>query len=129
MIRKERAEFLDNVLKLFDGKRTIRKKELEIKYKEDSYIFYQTEKHLKILEADGMINDNGFDEYHLQAKGLRVLNDIENLGYLARHKVAAAEAERQEEDEEEQEGCDPFSLIVELIFLALFLFNLTGCIQ
>ena len=129
MIRKERAEFLDNVLKLFEGKRTIRKKELEIKYKGDSYIFYQTEKHLKILEADGMINDNGFGEYHLQPKGLRVLNDIESLGYLARHKVAAAEAERQEEDEEEREGYDPFSLIVELFFLALFLFNLTGCIQ
>lgn len=129
MIRKERAEFLDNVLKLFDGKRTIRKKELEIKYKEDSYIFYQTEKHLKILEADGMISDNGLDEYHLQAKGLRTLKDIENLGYVARHKVAAAEAEREEEDEEEREGCDPFSLIVELFFLALFLFNLTGCIK
>ncbi len=129
MIRKERAEFLDNVLKLFHEKRTIRRKELEIKYKEDSYILRQTEKHLKILEADGMISDNGLDEYHLQPEGLRVLNDIENLGYLARHRVAAAEAEREEEEEEEQKGCDPFSLIVELFFLALFLFNLTGCIK
>ena len=129
MIRKERAEFLDNVLKLFDGKRTIRKKELAITYKEDSYIFYQTEKHLKILEADGMISDNGLDEYHLQPKGVRVLHDIETLGYLARHKVTAAEAERQEEDEEDAEGYDPFSLIVELFFLALFLFNSTGCIK
>lgn len=129
MIRKERAEFLDNVLKLFDGKRTIRKKELEIKYKEDSYILRQTEKHLKILEADGMISDNGLDEYHLQPKGLSVLNDLESLGYLARHRVAAAEAEREEEEEEEREGSDPYSLIVELFFLALFLFHLTGCIK
>ena len=123
MIRKDRAEFLDNVLKLFEGKRTIRKKELEIKYKDDSYIFYQTEKHLKILEADGMINDNGFDEYHLQSKGLRILNDIESLGYLARHKVAAVEAEKQEE-----KGHD-VPLIIDLFLWLLFFLNLAGCIK
>ena len=123
MIRKERAEFLDSVLKLFDGKRTIRKKELEIKYKEDSYIFYQTEKHLKILEADGMISDNGLDEYHLQAKGLRVLNNMENLGYLARHTVAAVEAEQQEE-----KGHGVF-LIIDLFFWLLFFLNLIGCVK
>src|SRR6187431_3493254 len=106
MIRRERAEFLDNVLKLFDGKRTIRKKELEIKYKEDSYIFYQTQKHLKILEADGLITDNGLNEYHLHPKGLRILTDIESLGYLASHKVAAIEAEKQEE-----KGHDIFLII------------------
>ena len=120
MIRKERAEFLDSVLRLFDGKRTIRKKELEIKYKDDSYIFCQTEKHLKILEADGLISDNGFNEYHLQPKGLRVLNDIESLGYLARHKVAAVESEKQEE-----KGEDAF-LLIDLFFWLLFFFNLDG---
>lgn len=120
MIRKERAAFLDSVLKLFDGKRTIRKKELETKYREDSYILYQTEKHLKILEADGMISDNGLDEYHLQPKGVRVLRDIETLGYLARHKVAAAEAEKQE-----AKG-HGVSFIIDLFF---FLFNLVGCVK
>jgi hypothetical protein len=123
MIRRERAEFLDNILRLFDGKRTIRKKELEIKYKEDSYIFYQTEKHLKILEADGMISDNGLDEYHLQSKGLKVLHDIENLGYLARHKVAAFEAEQQEE-----KGHDIF-LVIDLFMWLFFFLNLYGCIK
>ena len=119
MIRRERAEFLDSVLKLFHESRTIRKKELEIKYKEDSYVFYQTEKHLKILEADGMISDNGLDEYHLQWKGLRVLNDIEGLGYLARHKVAAAEAEEQEASEEQEEKEDWLFLLVKLFFLVI----------
>lgn len=123
MIRKERAEFLDNVLKLFEGRRTIRKKELEVKYKGDSYIFNQTEKHLKILEADGMINDNGLDEYHLQPKGLKVLKDIERLGYLARHKVAAVEAEKQEE-----KGHGVF-LIIDLFLWLLFFLNLAGCIK
>ena len=123
MIRRERAEFLDSVLRLFDGKRTIRKKELEIKYKEDSYVFHQTEKHLKILEADGMISDNGLDEYHLQPKGLGVLNDIESRGYLAKHKVAAVEAEEQEE-----KGHDVF-LIVDLFLWALFFLNLVGCVK
>ena len=129
MIRRERAEFLDSVLMLFDGKRTIRKKELEIKYKEDSYIFYQTEKHLKILEADGMIRDNGLDEYHLQPRGLSVLNDIYNLGYLARHKVAAVNAEELEEKEERQGRGHSLFLIMELFFLALFVFNLDGCFK
>lgn len=124
MIRKERAEFLDNVLKLFQDNGAIRKKELEIKYKEDSYILRQTEKHLKILEADGMICDSGHDEYHLQPKGLSVLNNMETLGYLARHRVAAAEAEAQEEAEEE--GDSPF-LLVELILWVIFLFHLDGC--
>jgi hypothetical protein len=124
MIRKERAEFLDNVLKLFQDNGAIRKKELEIKYKEDSYILRQTEKHLKILGADGMICDSGHDEYHLQPKGLSVLNNMETLGYLARHRVAAAEAEAQEEAEEEGDG--PF-LLVELILWVIFLFHLDGC--
>ena len=86
MIRREIAEFRDNLLKFFDGPRAIRKKDLEIKYKDDTYLLVQTEKHLKILETDGLIRNNGFAEYHLQPKGLRVLNNIESLGYLARHR-------------------------------------------
>ena len=97
MIRREIAEFRDNLLRLFGDRRTIRKKDLEIKYKEDTYTLVQTEKHLKILETDGMIRNNGLDEYHLLPEGLRVLNNIEILGYLARHKVAAIEAEKEEE--------------------------------
>src|SRR5687767_11319486 len=97
MIRKERAEFLDKLLTLFDGNRILRKKDLEVKYKDDTYTYYQTEKHLKILENDGLISSSPLDEYYLQPKGFKVLNDIENLGYLAKHKVAAAEAELQEE--------------------------------
>ncbi len=127
MIRRERAEFLDSVLRLFDGKRTIRKKELEIKYKEDPYIFYQTEKHLKILEADGMVLHNGLDEYHLQPKGLIVLEDIETLGYLARHKVAAVEAEIKEEELDERDDT-----VLTVIYIAIWLivvFNLDGCFK
>ena len=97
MIRREIAEFRDNLLKLFDGRRAIRMNDLEIKYKNDTYLLVQAQKHLKILEADGMIKNNGFDEYHLQPQGLGVLNNIESLGYLARHKVAAIKAEKEEE--------------------------------
>ena len=100
MIRRDKAEFLDSVLKLFDGVRTVRKKDLEIKYAGDSYFFIQTEKHLKTLEADGMIKSNVMDEYYLEPLGLKVLNDIENLGYLAKHKIADAEYEREEDDED-----------------------------
>ena len=78
--------------------RKVRKKDLEIKYAGDSYLFIQTEKHLKILEADGMIKCNVLDEYYLEPLGSKVLNDIENLGYLAKHKIAEAEYERMEED-------------------------------
>ena len=110
MIRSEKARFLDNILKLFDGVRKISKKELELKYQHDTYFYIQTEKHLKILEADGMIICNVLDEYYLQPQGSKVLNDIENLGYLAKHKLAAAEYERMEEEEED--GWDfPFSFI------------------
>ena len=122
MIRSEIAEFRDNVLKLFDGQRTIRKKDLELKYKEDTYILVQTKKHLKILEADGLIRDNGLDEYHLQPKGLRVLNEIENLGYLARYKVAAIEAEKEEEKAEERDNNVIY--IIQLISFLIFLFCL-----
>ena len=100
-IRKDKAEFLDSVLKLFDGVRKVRKKDLEIKYAGDSYLFIQTEKHLKILEADGMVKSNVLDEYYLEPLGLKVLNDIENLGYLAKHKIAEAEYERMEDDDGE----------------------------
>jgi len=115
MIRREIAEFRDNLLKFFDGHRAIRKKDLEIKYKGDTYLLVQTEKHLKTLEADGMIRYNGLDEYHLQPQGLRVLNNIESLGYLARHKVAAIEVEKDEEKADERDG-NIFS-IIEIIFL------------
>src|SRR5688572_26006691 len=115
MIRSEIAEFRDKVLKLFDGHRTIRKIDLEIKYKEDTYILVQTKKHLKILEADGLIRDNGLDEYHLQPKGLRVLNDIERLGYVARHRVAAIEAKKDLEKAEKRDG--KVLSIIDLIFL------------
>ena len=122
MIRSEIAEFRDNVLKLFDGHRTIRKKDLELKYKEDTYILVQTKKQLKILEADGMISDNGLDEYHLQPRGLHVLNDLENLGYAARHKIATIEAEI---DEEKAEKRDTRILsMIDLIFLLFSLFHL-----
>lgn len=122
MIRREIAEFRDNVLKLFDGHRTIRKIDLEIKYKEDTYFLVQTEKHLKILEADGLTRYNGLDEYHLQPKGLRVLNDIESLGYLARHRVAVIEVEADEEKADERDG-NIFS-IIEIILLLFTLFCL-----
>ena len=102
-IRRDKAEFLDSVLKLFDRVRKVRKKDLEIKYAGDSYLFIQTEKHLKILEADGMIKCNVLDEYYLEPLGLKVLNDIENLGYLAKHKIAEAEYERMEEDDDDGE--------------------------
>ena len=101
MIRRDKAEFLDNTLKLFDGVRKISKKELELKYQHDTYLYIQTEKHLKILEADGMITCNVLDEYYLQPQGLKVLNDLENLGYLAKHKVAAVEYERMEDEEDD----------------------------
>jgi hypothetical protein len=117
VIRREIAEFRDNVLKLFDGHRSVRMNDLELKYKGDTYILVQTEKHLKILETDGMIRNNGFDEYHLQPRGLRVLNDIENLGYIARHKIAAIEYEKEEKlDEEEGEKDVNALLIIEVIF-------------
>jgi hypothetical protein len=122
MIRSEIAEFRDNVLKLFEGHRTIRKKDLKLKYKEDTYILVQTEKHLKILEADEMIRDNGLDEYHLQTKGLRVLNDIENLGYVARHRVAAIEAEKDEEKAEQRDG--KILSMIDMLFLLLSFFHL-----
>lgn len=100
MIRREKAGFLDNLLKLFDSDRKVSKKELEVKYQHDTYLYVQTQKHLKILEADGMIICNPLDEYYLQPRGTKVLNDIENLGYLAKHKIAAAEYERMEEDDD-----------------------------
>ena len=100
MIRRDKAEFLDNVLKLFADAGMIRKKDLEIKYQHDTYLYVQTEKHLKILEADGMITCNVLDEYYLQPLGVKVLNDIENLGYFAKHKLEEDEYKRMEEDEE-----------------------------
>jgi len=119
IIRREIAEFRDNVLQLFDGHRTIRKKDLELKYKGDTYLLVQTEKHLKILETDGMIRDNGLEEYHLQPKGLRILNDIQSLGYVARQKVAAVEAEKEEEKAEERDG-NVLPIIDLIFFLILF---------
>ena|SRR5688572_5654055 len=123
MIRKERAEFLDNVLKLFDGNRTVRKKDLEIKYKDDTYTYYQTEKHLKVLENDGLISSSPLDEYYLQPQGLKVLNDIENIGYLAKHKIAAA---KYQEDEDEGEDGEPFGTygIVEIAFTVFSAFQI-----
>ena len=122
IIRRDIAEFRDNVLKLFDGRRAIRMNDLELKYKGDTYILVQTEKQLKVLETDGMIRNNGFDEYHLQPKGLRVLNDIESLGYLARHRAAAIEVEKDEEKADERDG--NIFLIIEIIFLLFTLFCL-----
>ena len=111
MIRSEKAEFLDNTLKLFDGVRKISKKELDLKYQHDTYLYIQTEKHLKILEIDGMITCNVLDEYYLQPQGLKVLTDIENLGYWAKHKLAAAEYERMEDEEDDLDF--PFFLLPE----------------
>ena len=102
-IRRDKAEFLDSLLKLFDGVRTLRKKDLEIKYAGDPYLFIQTEKHLKILEADGMIKCTVLDEYYLESPGRKVLNDIENLGYLAKHKIADARYERMEYEDDHGE--------------------------
>ena len=109
MIRRDKAEFLDNTLKLFDGVRKISKKELELKYQHDTYLYIQTEKHLKILEADGMIKRNVLDEYFLESMGLKVLDDVENLGYLAKHKQEASRWDKLEE-EEETDDWFPFPL-------------------
>jgi len=99
-IIKDKAEFLDNLLQLFDGVKIVRKDDLEIKYAGDSHLLVQTDKHLKILEADGMIGSNTLDEYYLEPLGLEVLNDMENLGYLAKHKIAGAGYESLEEEDE-----------------------------
>ena len=101
MIRKERAEFLDNLLKVFNDVRLIRKKDLEIKFKDDTYMLVQTEKHLKILEKDGLIRCSVLDEYYLEPAGRKVLDDIENLGYLAGHHKEAAEWQRIEDEDDE----------------------------
>ena len=100
-IRRDKAGFLDSLLNLFNDVRNVRKKDLEIKYAGDSYLFIQTEKHLKILEADGMIKSNVLDEYYLEPLGRKVLNDIENLVYLAKHTITEAEYERLEEEDDE----------------------------
>jgi len=102
-IRRDKAEFLDSLLKLFDGVRTLRKKDLEIKYAGDSSLLVQTEHHLKILQADGMIGYNVSNEYYLESPGRKVLNDIENLGYLAKHKIADARYERMEYEDDHGE--------------------------
>ena len=79
--KEEKAEFTDTVLKLFNETTIIRQKELERKFRHDSYLYYQTKKHLKILEADGLIRNNEIPgEYYLQTSGARVLNDIHNIG-------------------------------------------------
>lgn len=103
MIRKDRAEFLDNLLKVFDEVRVLRQKDLEIKFKNDTYLLVQTEKHLKILEKDGMIRKTVLDEYYLESMGRKVLGDIDNLGYLAKHNKEAAEWQRLEDGEGEDE--------------------------
>ena len=115
-IRRDKAEFLDSLLKLFDDVRTVRKKDLEIKYAGDSYLFIQTEKQLKILEADGMIKCTVLDEYYLEPLGRKVLNDIDNLGYLAKHKIADVGYEKQEQEDDE----DPWIFIgLEVIGIVL----------
>lgn len=96
MIRKEKAGFLDNLLKIFNEVRTFRKKDLEEKCQGDTYLFVQTEKHLKILEKDGMIRCSVLDEYYLETKGRTTLDDLDNLGYVAMHKKEAAEWEELE---------------------------------
>lgn len=119
MIRKEKAEFLDNLLKLFNEVRVFRKRDLEEKCKGDTYLFVQTEKHLKILEKDGMIRCNILDEYWLEPKGRNTLNDLENRGYVSMHKIEAAEWERFEEDEDYEEEILPplFDLLFHLKLL------------
>ena len=103
MIRREKAEFLDKLLKLFDDARLIRKKEIEKKCQGNTYLLVQTEKHLKILEKDGMIRCNILDEYYLEPKGRTVLNDQTNLGYVAKHKIEAAEWEEYDDDDDDNE--------------------------
>jgi len=99
-IRRDKAGFLDSLLNLFNDLGNVRKTDLEIKYAGDSYLCIQTEKHLKILEADGMIKSNVLDEYYLEPLGRKVLNDLENLGYLAKHRIAEAKYERMEEEDD-----------------------------
>ena len=103
-IRKDKAEFLEKLLKVFNDVRVIRMKDLEAKFKNDTYLLVQTEKHLKILERDGMIRKNVLDEYYLEPLGIRTINDLENLGYLAKHKKE--EAEWRDFDDEEDEDTD-----------------------
>lgn len=126
MIRKEKAEFLDKVLKLFDGQRILRKKDLEAKYKDESFIYHQTEKHLKILEEDGLITSNVLDEFYLQPNGAKVLGDIENLGYVAKHKIAAVGAEKEEKKGDRVLG---IVQILDVLFILglLFLGFSDGC--
>ena len=114
MIRREKAEFLDNLLKLFNEVRFFRKKDLEEKCKGDTYLFVQTEKHLKILEKDGMIRCNVLDEYWPEPKGRNTLNDLDNLGYVAMHKKEAAEWEKFEE-EDEYYGVEGLPSLVDLL--------------
>ncbi|HET9745423.1 MAG TPA: hypothetical protein VFP97_06920 [Chitinophagaceae bacterium] len=46
-----------------------------------------------------MVKSNELDEHHLQPKGRAVLGDIENLGYLAKHRLAEAAMNEQEDKE------------------------------
>jgi len=114
-IRKDKARFLDNLLEEFKNVSCIRKKDLEIKYKNDSFMFVQTEKHLKILENDGMIRSTESGEYYLEPRGAKVLNEIEDLGYLARHKKQEAEWQKLEDEEEEEFSFDLPALLLFLI--------------
>ena len=119
MIRKEKAEFLDNLLKLFTEVRKLRKKDIEKKCGDDTYLLVQTEKHLKILEKDGMIHCNVLNEYCLEPKGQKVLNDVDNLGYVAMHKIEAAKWEKFENEDgytiADEFTLTPFDLLIYLI--------------
>ncbi|HEX6849109.1 MAG TPA: hypothetical protein VF144_19125 [Chitinophagaceae bacterium] len=122
MIRKERAEFLDNLLKVFNDVRVLRKKDLEIQFKNDTYLLVQTEKHLKILEKDGMIRCSVLNEYFLEPAGRKVLDDIENLGYLANHKKEAAKWE----EFEDEDGGDWDWVRVDILLSSLHLLRLAN---
>lgn len=120
MIRREKAEFLDNVLMLFQDKLKLSKRWLEKKYEGDYYTYHQTEKHLAILEQDGMVKRNELDEYHVQPKGRTVLGDIENLGYLAKHRQV--EAEMDEQEEKEATGLSTANIMIFVIDVLMLIF-------
>lgn len=119
MIRRERAEFLDNLLKLFTEVRKFSIKDIEKKCGDDTYLFVQIEKHLKILEKDGMIHCNVLGEYHLEFKGIQTLNDMDKLGYVAMHKIEATKWEKFEDEDgytiADEFTLTPFDLLIFLI--------------
>jgi hypothetical protein len=124
MDRLEKAKLYDDILRKYQNSRVYQLQSIKIgAFKDISPDYEVIKSGFKFLQGDGMIefDQNGsYPNFQILIKGLAILSDIDNIGYVVKEK----EKIKNEKKEKDKERIQIAILIISLIGVGIGVISL-----